>query len=127
MAAPDRLPATAAAISESGIRQLAQPGRPAPFPAQAGSWFQVGLFKADPTAAAIPRCCPRRRLKAAFFAGRGRTPSYSVCSAEPNALDVFDNDTLCQAELILGLALQLHYREHGQSPRTLSELVQKGD
>ncbi len=40
--------------------------------------------------------------------------------------DVFDNERTWQAALVLGLALQLHYREHGQFPVTLAELLQNG-
>jgi hypothetical protein len=40
--------------------------------------------------------------------------------------DFFDGERAKQAALVLGLALQLHYREHGQFPTTLAELVKNG-
>lgn len=40
--------------------------------------------------------------------------------------DVFDNERTQQSALILGLALQLQYREHGKFPATLDELVKNG-
>jgi hypothetical protein len=43
-----------------------------------------------------------------------------------NLFDVFDNDHVEQAALVLGLALQLHYREHSQFPSALTELVKNG-
>jgi hypothetical protein len=40
--------------------------------------------------------------------------------------DVFDHERVMRDVLVLRLALQLHYREHGQFPATLAELVQNG-
>ncbi len=93
-------------------------------PAPGSRW---GLFEADPTAAADPKVLSAKEIESRVLRGPGPDAELlDLLVLNRNALDVFDNDTLCQAELILGLALQLHYREHGQFPRTLSELVQKG-
>jgi hypothetical protein len=40
--------------------------------------------------------------------------------------DVFDRERTQQSALVLGLALQLHAREHGEFPASLDELVRNG-
>jgi hypothetical protein len=40
--------------------------------------------------------------------------------------EVFDNECVKHSSLILDLALQLYFREHGQFPATLDELVRNG-
>jgi hypothetical protein len=91
---------------------------------------QVGLFEPDPGSRQLP---PPRVLKKLFAMqlsglelnmGVTKSPAIDYALAGMMSLfDLVDADQVNRAAVIVGLALQLYLREHGNFPQTLPELV----
>jgi hypothetical protein len=105
---------------------------------------KLGLFELDPTAAANPKLRPpeqieRSAVTSALFVAKvlqrvapGPASEIEVCDPLSMteclhyAIQTNDTSQTRRAGLLLTLALQLHYREHGSLPTSLDELVKNG-
>jgi len=106
------------------LSQCDRPGRDRP-PLRIG---EVELFELPPGLAPDPKLVPPQRIEEAFrdgdelfqflgFGGGDWAPEVEY------ALDTIDREAAVRAALVLGLALQLHHRQHGAFPETLEPLV----
>jgi hypothetical protein len=87
---------------------------------------KLGLFGRGPLAPVTAKVYSDEEIEGKFLTF---TPDLKIAQLflPPKAIfDAFDGERAKQAALVLGLALQLHYREHGQFPATLAELVRDG-
>jgi hypothetical protein len=97
-------------------------------PARGSKWFlfETDSGKAAPgsaaSAAEIERLCglatPAIRVDARLIE--------LLMPSIKSLFSAVDREAVSRAALVVGLALQLHYREHGRFPAELSELVQGG-
>jgi len=94
---------------------------------------RIGLFEPDPGSPKLPPARELKKLVAMQLSGlepnMGMISSPIVDYALPgmtSLFDVDDQDRVNRAAVSVGLALQLYFREHGQFPQALAELVQAG-
>jgi hypothetical protein len=105
----------------------------------------LGLFELDPAAPPDPCLRPpekieRSAVNSALTVAKTLRPvapetasDIEICDPQSftqnihGAIQVNDIAQTRRSGLLLGLALQLHYREHGTFPASLEELVKKGD
>jgi hypothetical protein len=105
---------------------------------------KLGLFEIDPAAAPDPRLRPpeeieRSTLTSALTVAKTLHPvapeaasEIEICDPQSMtqslhyAIQVNDTSQTRRFALLLALALQLHYREHGEFPASLDELVKNG-
>jgi hypothetical protein len=88
---------------------------------------RLGLFELDASMPRSPKVLADGEIERRILSIPG--PDAAVMQyllPPPNIFNFFDHERTRQSALILALALQLHYREHGQFPATLSELVKNG-
>lgn len=87
---------------------------------------KLGLFAAPHAASHTPAIYSDEEIEGRILAF---PPDLKVAQnfvPPKSVFDVPDNERVRQSALVLSLALQLHYREHGQFPASLDELVQNG-
>jgi hypothetical protein len=87
---------------------------------------ELGLFARGTAASAAPGVYSDEKIEQRFLAFPPDRAVAKMLLPPTKLFDVFDNERTHQSALILGLALQLQYREHGQFPATLDELVKNG-
>jgi hypothetical protein len=95
---------------------------------------QVGLFEPDPGSPKLPPARELKILVGTQLSGlEGNTEMHHVPTIDyalPGMMSLFDTvdqDRVNRAAVIVGLALELYFREHGRFPAALPELVQDGD
>jgi hypothetical protein len=93
----------------------------------------VGLFEPDTGSAKLPPARELKKLVAMQLSGLANMGMMRTSPDEDYALpgmmwlfDSVDRDRVNQAAVLVGLALQLYFREHGGFPAALPELVQAG-
>jgi hypothetical protein len=91
----------------------------------------VGLFEPDTGSAKLPPARELKKLVAMQLSGLANMGMMRTSPDEDYALpgmmwlfDSVDRDRVNQAAVLVGLALQLYFREHGGFPAALPELVQ---
>jgi hypothetical protein len=91
---------------------------------------EVGLFEPERGSAKLPPARVLKKLVAMQLSGLQTNLGPVVDYALPGMMSLFeivDQDRVNRAAVIVGLALELYFREHGRFPAALSELVQAGD
>jgi hypothetical protein len=95
---------------------------------------EVGLFEPDAGSAKLPPARVLKKLVAMQLSGlegnMGVISSPVVDYALPGMMspfDTVDQDRVNRAAVVVGLALELYFRERGRFPAALPELVQAGD
>jgi hypothetical protein len=93
----------------------------------------VGLFEPDPESPKLPPARELKKLVAMQLTGlevnKGMYRVPTVDYALPGMMSLFeidDQDRVNRAVLVVGLALQLYFREHGRFPTALPELAHAG-
>jgi hypothetical protein len=93
----------------------------------------VGLFEPDTGSAKLPPARELKKLVAMQLSGLANMGMMRTSPDEDYALpgmmwlfDSVDRDRVNQAAVLVGLALQLYFREHGGFPAALPELVHAG-
>jgi hypothetical protein len=86
----------------------------------------LGLFGRGPVAPVNAKVYLDEEIEGKFLASPADLKIARLILPPNNVVDIFDTERVQQAALVLGLALQLHHREHGQFPVTLAELVKSG-
>jgi hypothetical protein len=94
---------------------------------------KVGLFDPDPGSPKLPSARELKKLFAMQLSGlepnMGMISSPIVDYALPGMMslfDIVDRDRVDRTAVMVGVALELYFREHGRFPPSLSELVQAG-
>jgi len=88
-----------------------------------GKWM---LFELDPTAPANPKVLSPAEIENRCGLAEQMSEAVMVNLLMPSIVSFFDavdRERARQAALVLGLALELYHREHGQFPAVLDELV----
>ena len=95
---------------------------------------QVGLFEPEPGSPKLPPAPALKKLVAMQLSGlepnMGIISSPQVDYALPGMMslfDIVDQDRVNRASVVVGLRIELYFREHGRFPVALSELVHAGD
>ncbi len=94
-------------------------------PAKSGKWE---LFEIDPAAPHDPQVLSPAEIQDRCGAARLSTAAQLVDLLVPSVrafIDSTDRERTRQAALLLGLALELYYREHGRFPNALDDLVKE--
>jgi hypothetical protein len=93
----------------------------------------IGLFEPDPGSAKLPPARELKKLAAMQLSGLANMGMMRTSPDEDYALpgmmwlfETVDQDRVNRAAVLVGLALQLYFREHGRFPEALPELVQSG-
>jgi hypothetical protein len=86
----------------------------------------LGLFGRGPLAPVTAKVYSDEEIEDKFLTFAPDLKIAELFLPPKTIFDTFDGERAKQAALVLGLALQLHYREHGQFPATLAELVKNG-
>ena len=87
---------------------------------------ELGLFGRGPAHLDPPGVYSDEEIEQRFLAFRPDRETAKILLPPKTLFDVFDLERTQQSALVLGLALELHAREHGQFPASVDELVQKG-
>jgi hypothetical protein len=84
----------------------------------------IAMFELDPASEANPKVYSPEKIERWAISGPGPDAEMlGYLSPKVEVLDFFDYERVGRVALVVGLALQLHYREHGQFPAALEELV----
>jgi len=85
---------------------------------------KLGLFEQDASVPRSPKVLADGEIERRILSIPGPDAQIMQHLLPPqNVFNFFDHERTRQSALVLGLALQLYYREHRQFPATLSELV----
>jgi hypothetical protein len=88
---------------------------------------KLGLFARDPAAPYSSNVLSDEEIERRILSFPGPDAQILHYLLPPTGFfDVFDIERARQSALILTLSLQLHYREHGEFPTALNELVKNG-
>jgi hypothetical protein len=87
---------------------------------------KLGLFAGDRSLSRSPMVYSDEEIEGRFLAFPPDTKIAHYFVPPDSVFEFRDNEQAWQSGLVLSLALQLHYREHGQFPATLDELVRNG-
>lgn len=95
-------------------------------PAKGRPWL---LFELDPAAPRDPKVKSPAEIEDRCGLAQNSSPSTLISLLMPSVtsvIDAADRERANQAALVLGLAVELYYREHSRFPAALDELVRAG-